>query len=262
MQNTQLPCASGFPVLYSRQKQRRTEATGAKITKCLLSSAASLSRPLRRWAGHSYTNCHFNISKWAAPPAPLAFHRLRRTTGSTLKMEKTCSSETFDFQRTTRRYIPKDRAPHITVISPKTQLKRVLIGRFTPSDTTNHINSVLKLCMPSSVSWTGPCVNDDKKRDIYVLLNQINVLWLSCLDAGFSARRLGSILRDCSIGAGFSPDFFSFFPLAIIPPLLYTHLSPPPENPKQTAHYHILGLWMAASSVNRHLRKYKQKSLV
>jgi hypothetical protein len=40
-------------------------------------------------------------------------------------------------------------------------------------------------------------------------------------------------------------SFFGLPPLILIPPLLHTHLSPPPEvcdSPDQAAHYHILGL--------------------
>jgi hypothetical protein len=82
MQNTQLSSHSAFPVLHSPQQQRRTEA----MSKYLISStawtwAASLSRPLRRHPGHSRTNSHLNIFAWAAPPSPLAFDRLGRTTG-------------------------------------------------------------------------------------------------------------------------------------------------------------------------------------
>jgi hypothetical protein len=46
------------------------------------------------------------------------------------------------------------------------------------------------------------------------------------------------------------------FPLLItIPPLLYTHLSPPHEvcdSPDQAAHYHTLGAKLGASSLTRH----------
>jgi hypothetical protein len=76
-----------FLVLESEQQQQRTEAICAKISKYLISSTAStslasLSRPLRRYQGHSRTCSHFNIVASAAPPAPLAFDRLRRTTGN------------------------------------------------------------------------------------------------------------------------------------------------------------------------------------
>jgi hypothetical protein len=43
--------------------------------------------------------------------------------------------------------------------------------------------------------------------------------------------------------AGFLPSFFRFSLLIIIPPMLHTPLSPPPDmplNPYQAAHYHIL----------------------
>jgi hypothetical protein len=46
-------------------------------------------------------------------------------------------------------------------------------------------------------------------------------------------------------GASFPPSLFGFSLLITIPPLLHTHISPPPEvrdDPNQAAHYHILGL--------------------
>jgi hypothetical protein len=48
-------------------------------------------------------------------------------------------------------------------------------------------------------------------------------------------------------GAGFTPSFFCFPLLIIIPPLLHTHLLLPPEmcdSPDQAAHYHVLDLYV------------------
>jgi hypothetical protein len=72
-------------------------------------------------------------------------------------------------------------------------------------------------------------------------------------DVGYSFRSLRfSPGRPCDIhggqsgiGTGFSPSFYNFPPLIIIPPLLHTHLSPLFEacdSPDQAAQHHILGL--------------------
>jgi hypothetical protein len=55
--------------------------------------------------------------------------------------------------------------------------------------------------------------------------------------------------------AVFSPEFFSFSPVIIIPPLLCTHLSLREVCVvhDQAAHYHTLGLKLGASSLTQHL---------
>jgi hypothetical protein len=117
---TQLSSHSAFPVLHSPQRQRRTEAMRAIMSKYLISSTArswvaSISRPLPRHLGHFRTNSHFNISARAAPPSPLAFDRLRRTTDNgwiaSLKGAPSWMISV-EFQHTTRNYISEEKILH------------------------------------------------------------------------------------------------------------------------------------------------------
>jgi hypothetical protein len=71
-QNSPLVSAWAFPVL-----DRQWHFIGPTAS----TSADSLSRSPLRYRGRRRTNGHFNISASAAPPAPLAFDRLRRAKG-------------------------------------------------------------------------------------------------------------------------------------------------------------------------------------
>jgi hypothetical protein len=60
-------------------------------------------------------------------------------------------------------------------------------------------------------------------------------------------------------------EFFGFPLLITIPPLLYTHLSPPHEvccSPDQAAHYHTLDPKLCASSLSLHLASLGVKELI
>jgi hypothetical protein len=76
-------------------------------------------------------------------------------------------------------------------------------------------------------------------------------LWEYLINCGWfltQRARVQSLMTLCGIrgtGAGFPPSYYGLPLPVIIPPLLRTHLSTPPEvrdSPNHAAHYHILGL--------------------
>jgi hypothetical protein len=127
---------------------------------------------------------------------------------------------------------------------------RLVISNLSPTVGTSQMYSSQRTMLIKYLSENSKTISCKDSENYIIKL--LSLQWRGWATAQVVRRslltpedRVQSRVNSCEIHGG--PSWFlSQFPLPIItPPLLHTHLSPPPvvcNSPDQAAHYHILGL--------------------